>query len=106
MRRLRDRLPSDTPPDRIAEVTNELARAVLDQGRPEAALGHPPQAAAQQPDILSFRWHEALLLLQLGRFEEGWAAYEMRWDAPGHDRGTSRLSRARSAIAWRDSAFW
>jgi hypothetical protein len=27
-----------------------------------------------------------LLLLQLGRFKEGWVAYETRWDAPGHDR--------------------
>ncbi len=26
------------------------------------------------------------MLLLLGRFEEGWRAYETRWDAPDHDR--------------------
>ena len=35
LRRLRDRLPPETPNDRIAEAVNELARVVLDQGRPE-----------------------------------------------------------------------
>ena len=72
--------------ERIAEVTNELALAVADQGRAEDALEILRTAAAQHPDIVSFRWHEALLLLRLGRFKEGWAAYETRWDVPGHDR--------------------
>jgi tetratricopeptide (TPR) repeat protein len=85
-RRLQARLPADTPVERIAEVTNELARAVADQGRPEDSLEILRTAAGQHPDIVSFRWHEALLLLQLGRFKEGWAAYETRWDALGHDR--------------------
>jgi len=85
-RRLEARLAPDTPVERIAEVTNELARAVADQGRTEASLEILRAAAAQHPDIVSFRWHEALLLLQLGRFKEGWAAYETRWDAQGHDR--------------------
>jgi tetratricopeptide (TPR) repeat protein len=85
-RRLQARLAPDTPVERIAEITNELARAVADQGRPEDSLEILRTAAAQHPDIVSFRWHEALLLLQLGRFKEGWAAYETRWDAPGHDR--------------------
>jgi tetratricopeptide (TPR) repeat protein len=84
-RRLLARMPTDTPVERIVEVTNELARAVADQGRTEDSLALLRTAAAQHPDIVSFRWHEALLLLQLGRFKEGWAAYETRWDAPGHD---------------------
>lgn len=84
-RRLQARLAPDTPASRIAEATNELARAVADQGRTEDSLEILRAAAAQHPDIVSFRWHEALLLLQLGRYKEGWAAYETRWDAPGHD---------------------
>ena len=85
-RRLQARLPPETSPDRVREVTNELARAVTDQGRAEDALEILRAAAAKQPDIVSFRWHEALLLLLLGRFKEGWLAYETRWDAPDHDR--------------------
>jgi tetratricopeptide (TPR) repeat protein len=85
-RRLQARLAPGTPVQRIAEVTNELARAVADQGRVEDSLEILRTAAAHHPDIVSFRWHESLLLLQLGRFNEGWAAYETRWDAPGHDR--------------------
>jgi len=80
------RLPPDTPADRIREVTNELARAVIDQARPEEALQILRAAIAERPEIVSFRWHEALLLLLLGRFREGWQAYETRWDAPGHER--------------------
>jgi Flp pilus assembly protein TadD len=85
-RALQARLAPDTPTERTAEVTNELARAVADQGRPDDALELLRTAAAQRPDIVSFRWNEALLLLQLGRFKEGWAAYETRWDVPSHDR--------------------
>lgn len=84
-RRLQARLPLDAPVERIAEVTNELARAVADQGRAEDALEILRAAAAQYPEIVSFRWNEALLLLQQGQFKEGWAAYETRWDVPGHD---------------------
>jgi Flp pilus assembly protein TadD len=85
LRRLQARLPPDTPPERVAEITNELARAVADQGRTEEALEILRATAAKQPDTASFRWHEALLLLQLGRYKDGWAAYETRWKAPGHD---------------------
>jgi Flp pilus assembly protein TadD len=85
-RRLQARLPPDTSPDRVREVTNELARAVTDQGRAAEALEILRTAAANQPDIVSYRWHEALLLLLLGRLNEGWVVYETRWDAPGHER--------------------
>jgi Tfp pilus assembly protein PilF len=85
-RRLRDRLPPDTSSDRIAEVVNELARVVLDQGRPEEALEILRETTARRPDIVSPLWHEALLLLLLGRFQDGWPAYETRWEAPNHER--------------------
>jgi tetratricopeptide (TPR) repeat protein len=85
-RRLQARLPPDTPPDRVREVTNELARVMTDQGRAEDALEILRAAIAKQPENVSFRWHEALVLLLLGRFKEGWPAYETRWEAPGHDR--------------------
>lgn len=105
-RRLQARLPPATPASRIAEVTNELARTVAEQGRPEEALQILRTAAAEHSEIVSFRWHEALLLLQLGRFKEGWAAYESRWEQPSHDRphphcrvlDLSRVSRQRVLV--------
>lgn len=85
-RRLHQLLPPGTLAERIAEVTNELAHTIADQGRTEEALQLLRAAAAKLPDIATFRWHEALLLLQLGRFKEGWAAYESRWEVPAHGR--------------------
>jgi Flp pilus assembly protein TadD len=84
-RRLHASLPPDTPADRVRETTNELARVVADQGRPEEALEILRAAAAKQSGEVSFRWHEALMLLLLGDFEAGWPAYETRWSAPNHE---------------------
>jgi Flp pilus assembly protein TadD len=86
LRRLQARMPDGTAIDRVQELTNELARAVADQGRHEESLEILRAAAAKQPDLVSYRWHEALMLLVMGRFDEGWRAYETRWDAPNHDR--------------------
>ncbi len=85
-RRLRANLPVDTVPERIEELTNEIARVVTEQGRPEEALESLRAAIAKHPDVISFRWHEALLLLLLGRLGDGFRAYETRWVATGHDR--------------------
>jgi tetratricopeptide (TPR) repeat protein len=85
-RLLLHRMPSSTSIDRIGEVTNELARLLTQLGRGEEALTMLRAAAAMQPDVPSYRWHEALLLLLLGRFDQAWQAYESRWDAPNHDR--------------------
>jgi Flp pilus assembly protein TadD len=85
LRRLRDRMAPDAAAERVGEVANELARVVIDQGRPEESLEILRAAAASRPDILSLKWHESLVLLLLGRLNEGWAAYESRWQAPNHE---------------------
>jgi Flp pilus assembly protein TadD len=85
-RRLCDRLPPDTPLERVGEAINELARVVLDQGRAEESLRILRAGAADRSDIASITWNEALVLLQLGRFSQGWRDYETRWDAPNHER--------------------
>jgi tetratricopeptide (TPR) repeat protein len=85
-RLLRDRLPTDAPPDRIADVTNGLARAILEQGRPEEALDVLREISARRSDPGSVRWHEALTLLFLGRYASGWPAYEARFNVPNHER--------------------
>jgi Flp pilus assembly protein TadD len=81
LRRLRARLPPDTTAARTAEVINELARVVIEQGRVEESL-----EIMRSAGVALARWNEALALLLLGRFPAGWAAYETRWDAPNHER--------------------
>ncbi len=80
-RALWDRLTPDTAPDRIASLSSDYARLLMDLGRPEEAL-----AIVRDDRVPAPRWNESLILLLLGRFEEGWAAYEARWDAPNHER--------------------
>ncbi len=84
-RRLWARLDAQTPADRVGDAVNELARVILDQGRPEESLELLRSVAAERPDIPSIPRHIALILLLLGRYREGWAAYETRWGAPNHE---------------------
>ncbi len=86
LRLLLSRLPADTPPERMREALNELARLLTETGQAEAALTVLRDTASRHPDAISMRWHEALVLLLLGRFDEAWRAYETRWEAPDHDR--------------------
>ena len=81
-----DGLPPDVPPDRIEDITNELARALMALGRPEDALVELRALFAKRPEMVSLRWNESLALLLLGQYAEGWAAYQSRWLAPDHDR--------------------
>ena len=62
-----------------ARVLNSLAIAVLNAGQPEAALALLDRAAAGDPDDAEVQHNRAMALLRLGRFAEGWEAYEWRW---------------------------
>ena len=84
--RARALCPAGTPPDQIAGIVNEHARLLMDLGLADDALRLLRDFSAAHPDITSPRWNIALALLTLGRFAEGWPAYEARWQAPGHDR--------------------
>ncbi|MSP01670.1 MAG: tetratricopeptide repeat protein [Acetobacteraceae bacterium] len=86
MRRLLDRLPADASASRMGDIVSELARALIEQGRALESLEVLRAAAAARPDIETIRWHESLVLLLLGHFTEGWAAYESRWLAPNFDK--------------------
>lgn len=77
--------PLDTPVSRLAEVTNEMGRILMALGRPEDALAACARFVKRHPDQTSVMWNMSLCLLLLGRFEEGWAAYEHRFDMPDHD---------------------
>lgn len=52
--------------------------------RPDAALQSYRQAVLLDPADAHAHWSLSLGLLQLGRFEEGWQAYEYRWERAGY----------------------
>lgn len=57
-------------------------RSVLRRiGQVDAALADADAALVRNPQSPDARFSRSLALLTLGRFEEGWADYEHRWDA-------------------------
>ncbi|MBA4327372.1 MAG: sulfotransferase [Polaromonas sp.] len=64
--------------------------------RPDAALQSYRQAVLLDPADAHARWSLALGLLQLGRFEEGWPAYDYRWErADFRERKSPHFQRPR-----------
>ncbi|HLY88585.1 MAG TPA: tetratricopeptide repeat-containing glycosyltransferase family protein [Acetobacteraceae bacterium] len=76
--------PSDTRPDRLADIYSELGQALAQARRFEEAIVVCRALAAIKPGVAA--WHESLILLLRGDFAEGWRKYESRWDVPEHDR--------------------
>ena len=65
-------------------------------GQVEAALQSYRQATVLDPADAHARWSLSLCLLQLGRFEEGWPAYEYRWErADYRDRKSAHFRQPR-----------
>jgi tetratricopeptide (TPR) repeat protein len=63
---------------------------------PEAALRSYRQATQLDPADAHARWSLSLGLLQLGQFEEGWPAYESRWERPPYrERRSAHFLRPR-----------
>ncbi len=62
---------------------NNLAATLKDLGRPGEAEDYLRQALAANPDDAQLHWNLSLVLLQTGKFEEGWREYEWRWESPG-----------------------
>ena len=56
--------------------------ALHDGGMLVDALAAFEQAIRLQPDNASAQFDRSQVLLRLGRFEEGWAAFESRWRLP------------------------
>ncbi|BAI72625.1 TPR repeat-containing protein [Azospirillum sp. B510] len=65
-----------------AGIHNNLADTLLLMDRSDDALGHARAALALDPGLGDARMIRALALLSLGRFAEGWAAWEERWTVP------------------------
>lgn len=65
-----------------AEASNNLGGALLALDRPTEALEWFRRAIAQDSGQVQARFGEAMALLALGNFHEGWIAYESRWLDP------------------------
>jgi tetratricopeptide (TPR) repeat protein len=62
-----------------AEVLNNRGRSLAFLGRHVEALANTSRAIAIKPDYIDAQWNEALLMLRLGDFAEGWKQYEWRF---------------------------
>jgi Flp pilus assembly protein TadD len=62
----------------LAETQCNLARCFIDQGKPDEAIACVRRAAEMSPDSVVARKNLAIILLLLGRYEEGWREYEQR----------------------------
>lgn len=58
-----------------------LGAALQSAGRCEMAIDVLDRALQVSPSLPAATWNKALALLLSGRFREGWACYEARWDA-------------------------
>jgi hypothetical protein len=79
-----------------ATVLTNLGLILQDLGDSAAALSVYDQALALEPDQPDARANRAIVLLQQGRFEEGWREYEWRWRVPGFTTPARRFP----APAW------
>jgi hypothetical protein len=75
--------PADIDRDRLADIHGSLGQALLALGRYDEALAACDAIATWQPQVAA--WNESLVLLLLGRYEEGWRKYGGRWGVAGHD---------------------
>lgn len=71
------------------------ACALREAGRFDEALTQLDEAKRAAPHDAGVEWERSQNLLHLGRYREGWAAYEARWrtgDLPVRDYGCARWS--------------
>ncbi len=73
----------DTDPKRVADVQSGLGQALAHLGRYGETLAICREIAAINPQLAT--WNESLVLLLLGRYEDGWRKYEGRWGIADHD---------------------
>ncbi|MDR3436839.1 tetratricopeptide repeat-containing glycosyltransferase family protein [Telmatospirillum sp.] len=77
------KVPADDPGFPAAQ--GKLASVLKAREKYEEALAAQTVAVAGNPDDPQERFNLALLLLALGRFDDGWEAYEARLRIPGLD---------------------
>jgi tetratricopeptide (TPR) repeat protein len=75
---------NDSERDRLADIHASLGEALLDLGQYDEALASCEALSQFRPGAA--KWNRSLILLLLGRYDEGWQEYEGRWQVPDHDR--------------------
>ena len=78
-----------------AAAKSNLSLALMEQVRPEEAEQCLRDALAERPDYAEARANLALALLMMGRLEEGWRAYESRWQVEAMGGPAPVLSQPR-----------
>jgi TPR repeat len=79
----------------LAAPHSEAAFTLAAAGCPAEAVARYRRALELKPDQPEVRWNLALLLLQLGEYEEGWTLFETRWALP---RFAKKLPQLRSPV--------
>lgn len=72
-------------PKARTELYSNYGVALKDRGYFERAMKVLDIALAQKPDYPDAQWNKALVYLCSGDFENGWKAYEWRWQATNFD---------------------
>ena len=65
---------------RSTEANYNLGLMLRDLGQTDAALSCLEKAIALNENHVDCQWDRALTLLEMGRLEEGFEAYESRWE--------------------------
>jgi hypothetical protein len=65
---------------------SNLSGTYINDGQPELAIEWADEALKLEPKHPQARNHKALALLEMGRYEEGWAIYDARLDLPHFHR--------------------
>jgi tetratricopeptide (TPR) repeat protein len=66
------------------EAYHNLGTALAEQGELDAAAACYRRAVALRPGWAAAHFHLGMVLLTQGDMAAGWAAYEWRWQMPGH----------------------
>jgi tetratricopeptide (TPR) repeat protein len=66
-----------------AEPHNNIGNIYADQKRVDLALEQYNKAIEINPKYANAYWNKSLLLLMMGKYQEGWKLYEWRWEAQG-----------------------
>jgi Flp pilus assembly protein TadD len=74
---------------------SNLSLALMEQARPEEAEICLREALAERPNHVEARANLALALLMMGQLEEGWRAYESRWEVEAMGAPAPMLSQPR-----------
>jgi len=75
------RLNEQMPQER-EKYLNSMAQLFVDMERYDEALKYYTELLRRYPQSASGHWNYSMLLLLLGRYEEGWNEYNWRWLTP------------------------